>query len=187
MVTVRDSTSPALEETLFWNRFLNIGNTATMKREGWNDRFGPIFLHVVFFMYMTGKNFVLFFYSDPLKKVVLSEVGAFSKNAVRTAFLACFFHFTNHATSPPCQKCCMYSIFGRPLQIIQTHNLSHARLFCAKCCTCSNFSRVIQPQPYLRCLMYATSDDNETLQSRLWKYWVALLQSNTSFGNSVLS
>lgn len=41
----------------------------------------------------------IFFYSDPLKKVVLSEVGAFSKNVVRTTFLAWFFPFTNHATS----------------------------------------------------------------------------------------
>ena len=49
----------------------------------------------------------------------------------------------------PCQKCRMYGNFGRPLQIIQTGNLSHARLFCAKCCTCSNFSRVIQPQPHV--------------------------------------
>ena len=32
--------------------------------EGWNDRFGPKFLHAVFFMYMTGN-------------LVLSEVGAF--------------------------------------------------------------------------------------------------------------
>ena len=45
------------------------------------------------------KIFVHFFYSDPLKKVVLSEVGAFSKNVVRTTFLAWFFPFTNHATS----------------------------------------------------------------------------------------
>ena len=49
----------------------------------------------------------------------------------------------------PCQKCCMYNIYGRPLQIILTGNLSHARLLCAKCCTCSNFSRVIQPQPHV--------------------------------------
>ena len=34
--------------------------------------------------------------------------------------------------------------------------------------------------------MYAAAD-NEALQSRLRKYWVALLQSNTSLGNSVLS
>ena len=41
----------------------------------------------------------IFVYSDPLKKVVLSEVGAFSKITVRTVFLAWFFPFTNHATS----------------------------------------------------------------------------------------
>ena len=33
---------------------------------------------------------LIFFYSDPLKKVVLSEVGAFSKNAARAAFLSFF-------------------------------------------------------------------------------------------------
>ena len=49
----------------------------------------------------------------------------------------------------PCQKCCTYNIYGRPLQIILTGDLSHARLLCAKCCTCSNFSRVIQPQPHV--------------------------------------
>ena len=47
------------------------------------------------------KILLIFFYSDPLKKVVLSEVGAFSKNAVRTAFLACFFPFTNHTDTQP--------------------------------------------------------------------------------------
>ena len=46
------------------------------------------FLHVVFLM-------LIFSYSDPLQKAILSEVGAFSKNAVRTAFLACLFPFTN--------------------------------------------------------------------------------------------
>ena len=46
-------------------------------------------------MYMTGslKKLCSFFYSDPLKKAILSEVDAFSKNAACAAFLSCFFPF----------------------------------------------------------------------------------------------
>ena len=81
------------------------------------------------------KFFFIFSTLTPQKGRSFRSGCFFSKNA----FMACFFCLYRHTTSPPCQKCCTYSIFGRPLQIIQTRNFSHARLLCAKCCMCSNF------------------------------------------------
>ena len=101
-----------------WKRlYFETGSLTLATLQLWRERAEMTDLDQYFCMWYflciwlaASKYFVLFFYSDPLKKVVLSEVGAFSKNAVRTAFLACFFSLYRHATSPPCQKCCTYRI-----------------------------------------------------------------------------
>ena len=103
---------------------------------------------------MTGsvKKICPFFFTlTPSKRSFFPKWVLFQKCCTYSIFgmLFSLYKSYRHATSPPCQKCCTYSIFGRPLKIIQTSNFSHARLLYAKCCTCSNFSRVIQLQPHV--------------------------------------
>ena len=98
---------------------------------------------------VASKFFVHFLLLLPPQKGRSIRSGCFFQNYRSTVILAWFFPLYKSRNLSPCQKCRTYGNFGRPLQIIQTGNLSHARLFCAKCCTCSNSSRVIQPQPHV--------------------------------------
>ena len=113
------------------------------------------------------KIFVHFLLLLPPQKGRSIRSGCFFQNYRSTVILAWFFPLYKSRNLSPCQKCRTYGNFGRPLQIIQTALR-----------TCSNFSRIIQLQAHVRCIyvMYAAADDNEALQSRLRKYWVAPLQ-----------
>ena len=95
------------------------------------------------------KIFVHFFLLWPPQKGRSIRSGCFFQKCCAHNIFGMVFSLYKSRNLSPCQKCCTYNIYGRPLQIILTGDLSHARLLCAKCCTCSNFSRVIQPQPHV--------------------------------------
>ena len=77
------------------------------------------------------KNFVHFLLLLPPQKGRSIRSGCFFQNYRSTVILAWFFPLYKSRNLSPCQKCRTYGNFGRPLQIIQTRDLSHARLLSA--------------------------------------------------------
>ena len=133
------------------------------------------------------KIFVHFFLLWPPQKGRSFHSGCFFQKCCSTTFLACFFPFTNHATSLHARNVVRTTFMAGHYKSYWQVTSPMPDCFAQNAARAAILAGWSNPNPmYLPCI-YAAADDSEALQSRLWKYWVALLQSNTSFGNSVLS
>ena len=128
----------------------------------------------------------------PSKRSFFPKWVLFSKNAVCIySFLACFFSLYRLATSPPCQKCCMYSIFGMPLQIIFSVFVRGVIWHQAEGYDCNIMSQILSFLTHVTALPVGSISSSHTKISAIYWYyflvWVLISLDGAAIDGDMLS